>query len=204
MKENFSKEFCKKLWKKILGTLGWWDNCLINPAYHIEDCQISGKRLGSCGVWNMIIHNWLNFSGFCMWCTRLVMMQYANHTVQVSTNCHFYVEILSISRFSADWLIFRESAHCVVLHCALLHLLTISSLLDDHAADTTVSGCTASSQQPWTNFLLKNRPFDRSAGRGAPHKGLNLSKRFTNLPLESMSSILNSDPKICHDARIEV
>ena len=108
------------------------------------------------------------------------------------------------SRFSADWIIFRECAHCVVLHCALLHLLTISSLLDDHAADTTVSGCTASSQQPWTNFLLKNRPFDRSAGRGAPHKGLNLSKRFTNLPLESMSSILNSDPKICHDARIEV
>ena len=33
----------------------------------------------------------------------------------------------------------------MVLHGALLHLLTISSLLDDHAADTTVSGCAASS-----------------------------------------------------------
>ena len=27
--------------------LGRWDDCLIDPAYYIEDCQISSKRRDS-------------------------------------------------------------------------------------------------------------------------------------------------------------
>ena len=105
--------------------------------------------LGSCGVWNMIVHNWLNFSDFCM----------CGHQRVVTSSWRS-----CSSRFSADWLIFRESAHCVVLHCALLHLLTISSLLDDHAADTTVL-CRAA--QPPASSLEPIFPWKigRSTGR---------------------------------------